>query len=141
MIMVTHDIFEAIEMGDKIALMNKGEIQQLGTPKELIFQPQNAFVKDFFDAQRFELSLKVSTLQDITPYLSNEANISTSCEVMRFSEKTNLLSILEVTSKIISDCVYIQILDKTKQLIKTSQRKHLLTAFYQMTARYQSNLS
>ncbi len=48
-VLVTHDITEAFEFGDRIALMSPGRIEQAGTPAELLFRPQNAFVKNFFD--------------------------------------------------------------------------------------------
>lgn len=47
LIYVTHDQEEALNMSDRICLMNKGEIAQLGTPDELYFQPRNRFVAQF----------------------------------------------------------------------------------------------
>jgi ABC-type sugar transport system ATPase subunit len=46
-IYVTHDQVEAMTMGDRIAVMNKGELQQIGTPEELYEQPANTFVARF----------------------------------------------------------------------------------------------
>ena len=46
-IYVTHDQIEAMTMGDRIAVMNKGELQQLGTPEELYEHPANTFVAAF----------------------------------------------------------------------------------------------
>ena len=44
---VTHDQIEAMTMGDRIAVMSKGELQQLGTPEELYESPANTFVARF----------------------------------------------------------------------------------------------
>ena len=44
---VTHDQIEAMTMADRIIVMKKGYIQQIGTPKELYFKPQNLFVAGF----------------------------------------------------------------------------------------------
>jgi multiple sugar transport system ATP-binding protein len=44
---VTHDQVEAMTMGDRIAVLNAGVIQQLGTPDELYNQPANLFVAGF----------------------------------------------------------------------------------------------
>ncbi|MFC6964894.1 ABC transporter ATP-binding protein [Halocatena marina] len=44
---VTHDQTEAMTMGDKIAILNGGELQQVGTPLECYYQPQNQFVASF----------------------------------------------------------------------------------------------
>jgi len=64
-IMVTHDVQEAFELGNRICLMDRGKITQIGTPAELLFNPTNDFVKDFLQGQRLQLELKVITLNDI----------------------------------------------------------------------------
>ena len=47
MLYVTHDQTEALTLGDRVAVMNKGEIQQVGPPDELYGFPKNTFVADF----------------------------------------------------------------------------------------------
>ena len=44
---VTHDQVEAMTMGDRVAVMRKGDLQQLGTPKEIYSNPNNLFVAGF----------------------------------------------------------------------------------------------
>jgi len=66
-IMVTHDVQEAFEMGDRICLMDKGEIRQIGTPEELLFHPANEFVADFLNEQRLQLELKSVLLAEVLP--------------------------------------------------------------------------
>ncbi|MBW6425760.1 ABC transporter ATP-binding protein [Rhizobium sp. XQZ8] len=44
---VTHDQEEAMVMSDRICLMNRGQIEQIGTPQELYFQPKTLFAADF----------------------------------------------------------------------------------------------
>jgi spermidine/putrescine ABC transporter ATP-binding subunit len=44
---VTHDQIEALSMSDRIAVMNKGKILQVGKPDELYFRPSSLFVADF----------------------------------------------------------------------------------------------
>lgn len=51
-VMVTHDIDEAIRMGDVIAVMNDGKVAQFATPKTLLQEPADAFVRDFIGADR-----------------------------------------------------------------------------------------
>ena len=46
-VFVTHDQEEALTMSDRIIVMNKGLIQQVGTPEDIYNEPQNAFVADF----------------------------------------------------------------------------------------------
>jgi len=47
MIYVTHDQVEAMTLADRIALLNQGVLQQLGTPEELYSEPANRFVASF----------------------------------------------------------------------------------------------
>ncbi len=49
-IMVTHDQEEALTMSDKIVVMNKGEIMQIGNPEEVYKNPANNFTADFIGA-------------------------------------------------------------------------------------------
>lgn len=62
---VTHDVFEAVKMGDRIALMDGGRLQQLATPAELVESPANEFVDAFLGQHRFQLSLLTRTLESI----------------------------------------------------------------------------
>ena len=69
MVMVTHDVFEAFALGNQVALMDQGRLQQIGTAKELLFNPANDFVRAFFNAQRFLLELSVVRLQEVLPFV------------------------------------------------------------------------
>ena len=46
-IFVTHDQEEALTMSDRVVVMDKGKIQQIGTPQDIYNEPKNAFVADF----------------------------------------------------------------------------------------------
>jgi len=63
-VFVTHDIHEAIKMGDKIALLDAGRLVQYGTPEELLTQPKNQFVKDFVGADRALKRLDLLKVRD-----------------------------------------------------------------------------
>jgi spermidine/putrescine transport system ATP-binding protein len=52
-VFVTHDQEEALTMSDRIAVMNQGRIQQLGSPLEIYEQPVNRFVADFIGDTNF----------------------------------------------------------------------------------------
>lgn len=49
-IYVTHDQAEAMELGDRIVVMQKGTIAQIGTPRDIYFTPRNRFVAEFIGA-------------------------------------------------------------------------------------------
>lgn len=64
-ILVTHDVSEAFELGHRICLMDKGKIIQTGTPKEMIYHPENDFVKNFFANNRLILEYKITKIVDL----------------------------------------------------------------------------
>ncbi|MEU2493009.1 glycine betaine/L-proline ABC transporter ATP-binding protein [Streptomyces sp. NPDC007883] len=47
MVFITHDLNEALRLGDRIALMRDGRIVQLGTPEEIVGSPADDYVRDF----------------------------------------------------------------------------------------------
>jgi len=68
-VMVTHDVQEAFELGHRICLMDKGKIVQVGTPGDILYRPKNDFVKDFFSGNRLLLEYKLATLKDVQPFM------------------------------------------------------------------------
>jgi osmoprotectant transport system ATP-binding protein len=64
-IFVTHDIDEAIKMGDRIAIMRDGHLVQVATADELLAEPANEFVASFVGADRGIKRLRVRTLRDV----------------------------------------------------------------------------
>ena len=131
-VMVTHDVFEAITIGDTICLLDQGKVQQIGTPHELLFSPANDFVRSFFDAQRFRLELQIVRLQEVekvmTPRERNQARVdSTAAVKVQFDDSLwKILSMLEKENK--------AFLRMDKVLM---DRRLLLTLFY----RYKNKLT
>ncbi len=64
-VLVTHDVFEAFELCDRLCLLDDGRIQQMGSPQEFLFNPTNDFVDSFFASNRFQLELLSIKLSDI----------------------------------------------------------------------------
>ena len=64
-VFVTHDIFEAVKLADRIALMDRGQIIQIGTPKEIIDKPANDYVINFLGRHHFQLALLMTRLEEI----------------------------------------------------------------------------
>jgi multiple sugar transport system ATP-binding protein len=55
MIYVTHDQTEAMTLGDRVAVLNQGEVLQIGTPQELYSHPANLFVAGFIGSPGMNL--------------------------------------------------------------------------------------
>jgi osmoprotectant transport system ATP-binding protein len=58
-VLVTHDVQEAFELGDRICLMDKGRIVQAGNAEDLLFRPSEDYVREFFEDQRFLLEAAI----------------------------------------------------------------------------------
>lgn len=85
-ILVTHDVSEAFELGNRICLMDKGKIIQIGTPKEMIYRPANDFVKNFFANNRLTLEYQITKISDL-----QFENVS----LKRFNEDQNVWNVLQ----------------------------------------------
>lgn len=59
---VTHDQAEALALSDRVAIMNRGKLEQLGTPEEIYEQPRSRFVAEFIGLSNF-LEGRVQSLQ------------------------------------------------------------------------------
>jgi len=64
-IFVTHDIYEAIKMGDRIALMKEGKLVQYDTPANLLYQPKDEFVEGFVGADRALKGLQLLRVKEV----------------------------------------------------------------------------
>jgi osmoprotectant transport system ATP-binding protein len=90
-ILVTHDIDEAIRMGGRVAVMQDGRIVQCDTPDRLLLAPANAFVEDFVGVDRALRRLSLIPIGDIadpgaapagSATLAAETSIRTALSVM-----------------------------------------------------------
>ncbi len=64
-VIVTHDIAEAVELGDRVCLMDQGRVAQIGRPAELLFRPQSDFVRSFFAGGRLQTEWMAVRLADL----------------------------------------------------------------------------
>lgn len=56
-VFVTHDIFEALTLADRIAVMHEGRIEQLGTKEEILGSPATDFVRNLFEKPAEQLKI------------------------------------------------------------------------------------
>ncbi len=64
-VFVTHDIDEAIKMGDKICIMNQGEIVQFDTPERVLRHPANEFVSSFIGTKRMSQLESLPSIKEV----------------------------------------------------------------------------
>ena len=114
-IMVTHDQEEALTMGDKIAIINGGEIVQFGTPEEIYSKPKDIFVADFIGKINF-ITDKNNDIYTIRPedveYFTDEKE-ETYKGIIKNIEFRG--AFYRITLELFGDNIYIDILSKEKE--------------------------
>ena len=97
-VFVTHDINEAIKMGDRIALMRDGRLVQYATPAELLAHPKDDFVRDFVGADRTLKALRLLRVREVMdeqpPSVEASESLSEAGERMR-QLRVNFLPVVD----------------------------------------------
>lgn len=73
-VLVTHDIDEALRLADHLVLMDNGEVVQQGTPLSMLTAPENDFVREFFG--RSELGVRLLSLRGVGDYVRSHEQIT-----------------------------------------------------------------
>jgi osmoprotectant transport system ATP-binding protein len=125
-IFVTHDVFEAVKMGDKIALLDEGKLQQFDTPLGLVEHPANKFVDDFLGAHRFQLSLLTRDIEDIVEPSQPPQTSSNKEKTLRV--KSSIIEALDIFKKTKEDNVPVYRGKKFAGKLEKSKLLELITS-------------
>ena len=97
-VFVTHDIDEAIKLGDKIAVMQNGNIIQLDCPEELLKNPSSDFVADFIGKSRLWKTPDMLKAEDVmnsqTVEINQSRSVAQAIEIMK-KHNTTVLSVVK----------------------------------------------
>lgn len=77
-VFISHDLDEAIRIGDRIAIMEDGKVVQVGTPKEIIIDPASEYVRSFFhgvDITQVFQAMDIAAFEDV-PQLPEDASVA-----------------------------------------------------------------
>jgi osmoprotectant transport system ATP-binding protein len=109
-IFVTHDIDEAIKMGNRIAIMRDGHLVQLATADELLASPADEFVASFVGADRGLKRLRVKNLADVEldppptdgagPTIPRDTSLHYALSMM-LAEGTSQLGVVDADGKLV----------------------------------------
>ena len=93
MVFITHDLAEALKLGDRILIMRDGEIVQIGTPDEVVGAPADDYVKDFVcDVPRSHVLTLKWVMREPRPDDSTEGPVMTSDTIVRQAAQAALAS-------------------------------------------------
>ena len=102
-VFVTHDIDEAIRVGDLVAILNEGRLIQFDRPARLLAEPKNAFVADFVGADRALKALALVTAAEAAaplaaaghvPSIASAASLREALSVM-LAERADRVAVLD----------------------------------------------
>ncbi|HKK90547.1 MAG TPA: CBS domain-containing protein, partial [Desulfobacteraceae bacterium] len=97
-VFVTHDIDEAIKMGDKICLLQDGKLIQFASPEEMLTHPKNEFVSDFVGGDR---TIKRLNLFSLNKVMRTDPPVAR--ETVTLNEARELLSSYGTDSLVVVD--------------------------------------
>lgn len=93
-VLITHDVFEAVELGERVAVMNEGRVVQCAPPTELVETPADEFVEAMLGRHRYQLRLMTTPVRKALGAAST-APPSNGAEVIDVAEDDNVWSTLE----------------------------------------------
>jgi glycine betaine/proline transport system ATP-binding protein len=82
-IFITHDLDEALRIGDRIALMKDGSVIQLGTPEQILMNPANEFVEKFVEDVNLSKILTASHVMKRAEKIGVDRGPRVALEIMR----------------------------------------------------------
>jgi glycine betaine/proline transport system ATP-binding protein len=83
-IFITHDLDEALKIGDRIAIMKDGVIVQIGTPEEILENPANEYVKEFVqDVNRARVVTAASIMKRADTLVSSKEGVRVAVRKMK----------------------------------------------------------
>jgi osmoprotectant transport system ATP-binding protein len=105
-VFVTHDMDEALKLGDRIGVMNDGELLQVATPDEIAQHPANQFVEDFF-ASTVGKNLYQTPIEKIirTGFQANAMADGTPIQVIQLTDP------LERAFELLTDVALLKVVD------------------------------
>lgn len=96
-VFITHDLDEAIRIGDRIAIMKDGLIVQIGTPEEIVTKPADDYVRDFVEGiSKLKLVFANSIMEPIKKY--KKARGDDFANAPRAGQGTNLDQLIDIAT-------------------------------------------
>lgn len=121
-VFITHDLDEAVRIGDRIAIMRDGRVVQTGTPEDIVMKPADDYVADFVAGiSRLKVVRAHAVMQNIEGFESTYGALSETAR--SFDEDADLSSLIEHA---ISDEAPVAVVDGKKQRIGVVTRADLL---------------
>ncbi len=124
-VFITHDLDEAIAIGDRIVIMRDGEIIQHGTPEEIITAPADEFVREFTDDIPKAKFVKVGTIFQEIEFKSYKIQDLIPADINALYKKSSLE---EAVNLIVSSEGSLPVIDENRRLLGVISQLDVLNA-------------
>lgn len=116
-IFITHDLDEALKLGDRIAIMKDGAVVQIGTPEEILMNPANLYVEEFVkEVNRAKVITAETAMKKPFETLRPKAGLRTAIRVMEENDE-DLIIMLDKERKYLG----VVVLDEAIEAKKTDK--------------------
>jgi len=117
-VFVTHDIDEAFKLGSRIVLFDSGNIVQQGTKEDMLFNPKNQFVGNFFGIKNFTAYLNSAIVKDVmySPAIKEKS-------IPTINENSSLIEAIKILFDLRVDTIGVN--DKTGKIVGEFSLKHI----------------
>ena len=121
-VFITHDLDEAVKVGHRIAIMRDGMVIQVGTPEEIVMNPEDDYVADFVKGiSRLEVVKAKSIMRPVDEFIQKNGVIPK--DAIKMNENDDLSSLIEHS---VAEDKPIVICDKKGSKLGVISQKELL---------------
>lgn len=100
-VFISHDIHEALKVGDRVAVMKDGYFVQVGTPEELVTNPADNYIRDFMlDVNRAQVLKTGSITRKTIPFILGEGSARSALEQMQRHQRQEMYVVNQDNSPI-----------------------------------------
>jgi len=104
-IFITHDLDEALRIGDEISILRDGEVIQTGDPQDIILKPADKYIADFIKDINLSRVLKIASIMEKTtnapgPKLLSNTSVEEALQIMNSTDK-GIAAVVDVKGKTI----------------------------------------
>lgn len=118
-VFITHDLHEAIKLGDRIAIMKDGEVVQVGTPEEILTEPANDYVERFVENVGRGRIITASSIMKTKPVVARLKKEGPEAIIRKMREKNLfVLPVVDTDGQFLGEVSLKDVVNLRKQGIK-----------------------
>ena len=100
-VFITHDLLEALKLGDRVAIMKDGEIVQIGTPHDIVSEPADDYVSEFVkDVPRGKIIRAESVMERPPVLVRSEGGLPEAIDAMKAAD-VNVAFVVDTDSRLV----------------------------------------